>query len=241
MNPKTTFRPHFDALESRLVPAGFHVSQGVLYIQGDIARSNVAEVSGGSLNNPYVTVKLTTYGPGGRAYAPVTYNPGVVRSIRFDGGNKGDYFGNHTDITSKAFGYGGDDILHGGRATDVFYGGAGNDRLDGKDGADYLDGGDNDDWIFGGNHNDWLIGGYGADVLYGGAGSDVLIGGAFNVTARRYYHDGVSDSLNGGDGSSRTDEDYAADVFVAEWYTVRGRRTNREATILASGDRYDNP
>lgn len=81
-----------------------------------------------------------------------------------------------------ARGYGGDDILTGGKGNDTIYGGAGNDLLKGGDGKDTLYGDQDDDSLLGGSGDDILNGGPGNDYLNGfGGGSgkeiDKLTGG----------------------------------------------------------------
>ncbi|MBU1348227.1 MAG: hypothetical protein KKA16_14905, partial [Alphaproteobacteria bacterium] len=117
---------------------------------------------------------------------------------------------------AKFEGFGGDDVLIGGRANDVLVGGVGNDRLEGglgSDTADYAlayagvtasltsnratDDGDGGTDVFfdienltGSSFADHLTGNNAANVLNGGAANDILIGGAGN------------DRLDGGTGSA---------------------------------------
>jgi uncharacterized delta-60 repeat protein len=86
----------------------------------------------------------------------------------------------------KLQGFGGNDVLTGGRFADQMYagdgddllfGGHGNDLLDGGRGNDVLNGDYDDDVLYGFDGHDILIGGFGADSLYGGNGEDLLIGG----------------------------------------------------------------
>jgi len=231
---KHSFRPAFENLEDRSVPTavGLYMNRGVLSINGATSGVNSIAVTGGNLNNPWVTVK----GQLGSVRVNRTFGPGEVTSLQFIGGNMADTFINNTDLGSKAWGYGGNDKLFGGRANDWLYGGNGVDRLNGMNGNDYLDGGAHSDWLYGDAGNDWLIGGTGGDYMEGGADSDVLIGGSFDLPRMRYYQDKAADNMLGGAG---------ADVFVAEWFVgTSGTRENREYFTdfsAAQGDRVDNP
>ncbi|MCR5600011.1 MAG: hypothetical protein K6G33_04635, partial [Ruminococcus sp.] len=67
----------------------------------------------------------------------------------------------------SAYGYKGDDIIHGTGGNDYISGGTGNDTLNGNGGADTIDGGTGNDGLYGGAGNDTYIYGkdYGKDVL----------------------------------------------------------------------------
>ena len=82
---------------------------------------------------------------------------------RFAGSNNGEVAAARTRQDWIADGFGGDDVLTGGRGGDRIDGGRGDDRLLGRDG---------DDMLVGGAGDDWLIGGGGADLMLGGAGKD---------------------------------------------------------------------
>ena len=79
----------------------------------------------------------------------------------------------------KILGYGGDDLLVGGRSRDLIKGGSGNDRIKGRGNNDWLIGGSGDDRINGGRSDadslgqgDTILAGKGADVVkIGGKGS----------------------------------------------------------------------
>jgi len=105
---------------------------------------------------------------------------------------------------SMAFGYGGDDTIHGlddpgvtnmlygGDGQDVIYGGAGENYIFGQGGDDYLVAGDAGDSLHGGSGNDTLIGGGGDDWLEGGRGNDYIETGSGNDTVIADLNDHVS-------------------------------------------------
>jgi Ca2+-binding RTX toxin-like protein len=99
-------------------------------------------------------------------------------------------------------------------------GGAGADRLVGSAGKNLLVGNGGNDTLYGAAGDDVLKGGSGVDRLYGETGRDVLDGGL----------DHKADVLAGGVG---------ADMFVAEWYVVRGRRRNRDHPADATAAQRD--
>jgi hypothetical protein len=101
-----------------------------------------------------------------------------------------DYKG-HDDFFG--YGYGGNDVIKGGKGHDHIDGGKGNDKIYGESGNDYLYGGDGKDTLYGDHGHDVLDGGYGNDKLYGGKGDDYLFGGYGN------------DYLKGEDGRDRLD------------------------------------
>lgn len=122
--------------------------------------------------------------------------------------------GMHGGIGADALrgGDGGDD-LQGEAGDDDLVGGAGFDTLSGAEGTDQLSGGAGDDALVGGEGDDALHGGLGSDALQGGAGNDRVQGGDGADTVdgnegddtlsgqRRGQDDGLTDFLNGGDGS----------------------------------------
>lgn len=92
-----------------------------------------------------------------------------------------------------AFGFGGNDTLHGTNGTNDFaYGGTGNDLLQGFGGDDFLFGQYGQDLLQGGAAFDNLFGGVGADTLDGGTGHDFMAGGAQNDT---YVVDHAGDAV----------------------------------------------
>jgi hypothetical protein len=151
-----SFRPSFEALEAREVPASISAlsPDGVVTIEGD-SFHNIARVR--EANGP-VTVTIDQVGK--------TFDAAEVREIQFQGGDGNDSFTNYTNIPSKAYGGGGNDVLRGGSGNDILEGGDGNDRLFGGAGNDTLRGGDG---------NDMLYGGSGADKLYGEGGADRIL------------------------------------------------------------------
>ncbi|WP_420410576.1 M10 family metallopeptidase C-terminal domain-containing protein [Hoeflea sp.] len=113
-----------------------------------------------------------------------TYGASVFHAST--GNDKVDLSSYHTDLSSGAYLYDGDDEVTGTSGIDVLYLGAGNDIAKGENG------------------NDTLIGGFGNDDLDGGAGSDVLYGGEGDDTLRFSYSDGGTsdhDTLYGGLGT----------------------------------------
>lgn len=86
-----------------------------------------------------------------------------------------------SDVDTRMYGFGGDDILYSWGGNDTLMGGHGDDAMNGRDGNDYMDGGDGTDLMFGGSGDDLLVGGDGTDILYGGDGRDVMYGGDRNA------------------------------------------------------------
>jgi Ca2+-binding RTX toxin-like protein len=122
-----------------------------------------------------------------------------------------------TDMDTRMFGFGGDDLMLGMQGNDFLKGGGGNDTikagrgddsLAGEVGNDDLSGMDGADKLRGGDGEDTLTGGDGDDSLWGGRDSDILIGdrdvsdqsyGGFSSNDRLYGQHG-NDSLYGGSG-----------------------------------------
>ncbi len=143
----------------------------------------------------------------------------VIQSIRFDAKNGNDFFHNHTDIPSTAFGGWGFDKLIGGDANDKLYGeqghdiligGKGNDTLHGDDrirtrvgrfdGNDKLYGGPDQDTIYGQGGHDDAHGEGDVDQINGGPGVDILVGGAGGGTI---HGNGDADLIIGDDGEDK--------------------------------------
>ncbi len=124
-----------------------------------------------------------------------SFSRSEVERIRFLGRSGDDFFANHTDIDSAAFGHNGNDTIRGGdghnwiqggNGNDLIFGGDRNDRLRGRAGDDTIDpgrrhdrvfGGDGDDEVVASHGNDRIFGEDGADSLYGGDGTDTIHGG----------------------------------------------------------------
>lgn len=81
-----------------------------------------------------------------------------------------------SDNVSIAWGFAGDDVMHGSQGNDEFHGNIGNDALYGGAGDDQLVGGAGDDVLSGGIGNDYIGGGDGSDTyLYSiGDGADTI-------------------------------------------------------------------
>lgn len=92
------------------------------------------------------------------------------------GTEAGDTIISASDNVSMAWGFAGDDVMHGGLGIDEFHGNIGNDALYGGAGDDQLTGGAGDDVLSGGTGNDILGGGDGSDTyLYSlGDGADII-------------------------------------------------------------------
>ena len=77
----------------------------------------------------------------------------------------------------SAYGYKGDDTIHGTNDSDVMIGGEGNDTLNGNGGDDYLDGGVGNDELYGGAGDDTYIygKGYGNDVMGDNSGKNKIV------------------------------------------------------------------
>lgn len=108
-----------------------------------------------------------------------------IQAVVFMGGKGNDKVTHQiSNVSLRAYGFGGDDVLIGHSAHDILDGGDGNDRLYGNNGNDKLMGGAGVDKLFGGNHDDYLNGGSGRDEFYGGHGYDtyrrsLTVGGFF--------------------------------------------------------------
>jgi hypothetical protein len=93
---------------------------------------------------------------------------------------------------------GGDDRIHGSRATDCIFGGPGGDLELGRAGGDLLRGGFGDDVLRGGAGADRTAGRQGSDSIIGGPGRDGLRGGSGNDVIRAA--DGEADRIHCGIG-----------------------------------------
>ena len=118
-----------------------------------------------------------------------------------------DIFEGISGRVNSLHGLGGDDTISGRELDDNIYGEEGNDTLYGRDG---------DDDIYGGDGNDTLYGENGDDRLYGGAGDDRLYS---------YETQGISELLDGGEGSdtaifSGQFSDYSIDTYYDLGYLV---------------------
>ena len=135
--------------------------------------------------------------------------------------------------------------LDGGAGSDALYGYGGNDKLTaGYDGStNYLDGGSGNDTLQGGYGNDTMYGQAGNHTLYDSYGNDALSGGT--RTDSRFGRqgndtldggdDGVKDSLYGGTGADRFQEDrYRFLVFFTR------NRDSAQDFSAGQGDRYFN-
>ena len=174
---RTSVRPfrslqRVELLETRRLLA---ISQPVLESNGDISIT-------GSASDNVVLVSRTDTGDvnvwqsAGNDVLNTVFSSSQVSRVIFIGGPGNDRFTNLTDVSSIAYGYGGNDVLLGGSSHDVLIGGTGLDEMYGNDGNDRLQGGEGDDFLSGDNGTDALLGGTGNDSIRGGEGSDVLNG-----------------------------------------------------------------
>ncbi|MGF1579111.1 MAG: hypothetical protein ACFCD0_07075 [Gemmataceae bacterium] len=114
-----------------------------------------------------------------------------VISIQADDGNDVVTAGGiGTSFAFEMYGGKGKDSLQGANSDDLLLGEEGDDTLKGSSGHDTLDGGAG---------NDLMHGELGNDVLYGRDGNDAMDGGFSGTTT----HDSGSDSLYGGNGTTR--------------------------------------
>ena len=128
-----------------------------------------------------------------------------------------------TDRGEYLYGYGGDDVIRGGKGKDELYGADGNDVLRGGRGHDLLRGGPDDDVLYGGRGNDTLQGDGGDDTLHGGPGDDTYTGG-------RGYDRFVFKSSQKGD-KIITDFDVC---YTQDYIVLTGGNWPTVADILAS-------
>ena len=121
----------------------------------------------------------------------------TLRSYFFNGNDVFDarYRVGDQALPTKFIGYGGNDLIYGGKGANEFWGYTGQDTINGGSGSDFVNGGADNDTIQGGGGNDRLIGdggadrvtgGEGNDAIYAGAGSDTIIGSAGSDTAVYY-------------------------------------------------------
>ena len=224
--PANHWRPSFEALEDRTVPA--------VSVIGDV----LTIVGTESADEVYV---YSYYAED--AYWRVSFNGDVtdhpqdgITSLSFNGLGGDDYFehGGTTGhwlgavLPTVAYGGAGHDTmkiiesrsggpnhyLSGDGGWDDLQGGWGNDTLVGGNGHDRLVGDVGDDDLYGGKGNDWLYGGTGTsargyDVLYGGAGNDRLDGG---------LEETLGDYLVGGGGADRFVKDRVYREFYNYYY-----------------------
>lgn len=162
----------YDQLECKNLLTGITLdpSTGILLIEGSLEEDHVF-VS--SLSETEIQVEFVDF-------ETRTFARSDVISIRFNGRALDDSFTNDTDIASKAFGNGGNDVLNGGLAEDVLSGGGGDDTLSGNGGDDDLRGGPGNDNLDGGDGNDLLSGYFGDDTITGSDGNDIIFGGKGN-------------------------------------------------------------
>lgn len=146
---KKSFRPSFDTLEGREVPASVMLNAGTLTIIGD----NTAEKFVIRQDNAGVHLQ------GGPNYAN-----SAVQKIVINAGGGNDVVDLRTvRVPSTVYGGAGNDVLVGGDGSDTLDGGDGNDRLFGNGGYDYL---------YGGAGTDFFDDGSGTETMYGGDGAD---------------------------------------------------------------------
>ena len=173
-----------EQLEQRvLLAAGIRFGAGAIRIIG-AAGADTATVS---RQDDQIVATLVS---GERTFSE-SYAASEVNRIVFRGRSGDDVFVNDTDVSSRAIGGSGNDVLTGGGGNDALLGGGGDDVLNGRGGRDNLRGGGGNDQLDGGDGNDRLRGHRGDDALNGGDGNDFLDGATGN------------DVLNGGSGNDR--------------------------------------
>lgn len=164
---------HAELLEKRellaVTPISFDTANAQIVIRGGVVDDSTV------VSAPTVGTIHVRYESGGQVSEAI-YQRSAVASIDFAGSFGNDRFENLTDITSRAVGGAGDDVLIGGSGIDAYYGGEGNDVLYGNDGHDEFHGQAGSDRIYGGNGDDKITGGFDNDSLYGGLGDDRLTG-----------------------------------------------------------------
>lgn len=171
----------------------------------DRATANYVVGPGGPISNvPTAWIRVQASNLNGSVMGE--FPTAIVQMLSFTGFEGNDTFTNQTQVSSRASGGLGNDVLSGGGGADRFAGGAGddvlngwggNDSLTGDAGADQINGGVGDDTVDGGSEIDTILGGAGNDHLVGGAGSDVISGDAGNDILEG--REG-NDTLSGGDG-----------------------------------------
>ena len=197
--------------------------------EGDLVRTDVENVAGGSGNDGIVGSAAANRlvggfgddivdGAAGDDVIVAEPTPdGADRVTGGDGIDIADYGLRTAPVTVAMDGNGHDgapgegdrvgsdfESLLGGSGGDYLAGAGGNDRLDGRGGNDTLDGGTGDDVLLGGDGNDRIRAGWGNDVVDGGTGVDDLDG------------DDDNDTVLGGEGNDVIlDRDYHADLVDA--------------------------
>lgn len=219
---RASFRPGFEPLEQREVPAVVTFQGGLLTVgladeaDHNVTISRVMTKSGLAVTIDGQSDGLVAGATEGRVHAA------EVRQIVVTG----DQFGNRiglAGVTSAAFAGldnrvfvfagGGDDYVVGSQFADILYGGDGNDTLDGVDGADRILGEAGADTLLGNSGNDILQGGDGKDSLNGGHDNDILLGGRGADRLKGSYD---NDVLVGGAGADVVDGSVGADRFLVD-------------------------
>jgi uncharacterized protein YkwD len=136
--PAHSYRPTFDALESRETPASANLTGGVLTVLGAGGADNIVVRPSGS--------KIQVL-DGGAVIRQV--NAGAVAKIVVDAGSGNDSISVAGGLKKPAWLYGGkgNDFIRGGGGKDCIFGGDQNDNLNGRGGNDKIWGGAGSDAI----------------------------------------------------------------------------------------------
>ena len=116
------------------------------------------------------------------AFEQAGSTPETLRSYFFSGNDVFDarYRVDDKILPVKFIGYGGNDLIYGGKGENEFWGYSGQDSINGGSGKDFINGGGDNDTIQGAGGDDRLVGDGGADQISGGAGNDAIYAGAGN-------------------------------------------------------------
>lgn len=188
--------------QKRLMAVDISLDNGILTIEGESDRNNVAIVEFSQNQIQVDAWQYQVFSPGNFEgelnHRDRTYDIDEVDRIVFLGGDANNALSvvQDSNVPSGSFadkqiefqgGESGDifnnetwipSIAYGyGGQLDVLKGGFGNDRLFGGDGADQLIGKDGDDRLDGGKGADFIRGSMGNDILFGRGDTDLLDGG----------------------------------------------------------------
>ncbi len=156
-----TFRPTYDALETRDTPAiTANLSAGILAIQGTDYDDRI------SISQSAGRVWLSGVSPEGNLYQNFSQYGISQIVVTAEQGDDTVTFAWGVKIPARIFGNSGNDLIYGGSGADIIYGGEGSDRIYSRPGNDI---------VFGGP--DW-------DTLSDTIGTNTLIQGS---PSRSYY------------------------------------------------------
>ena len=175
-----------DANDQITIENTTYTTRSINYFTGEVYSNSIPAIKASIHNSSGVT--QATY---------LTWQT-YISNINVYGLDGNDTIENETEIPSRLWGQGGNDVLLGGSADDMIFGGEGEDHIRGHEGNDYLYGNEDNDEIWGYEGTDYLFGGSGEDYLSGGSESDTIGAGSGNDTV---FGGSGEDSIHGGSGN----------------------------------------